>query len=73
MREAGALARGYFGQRVKSWEKAKGAPVTEADLAVDRLLHERLRGGFGRRRDSEWRAHPRVRPRRTRRLPHDRA
>lgn len=51
MREAGALARGYFGQRVKSWEKAKGAPVTEADLAVDRMLHERLRGA---RPDYGW-------------------
>ncbi len=41
VREAGALARSLF-QKVKHWTKSDGSPVTEADLAVDRLLKERL-------------------------------
>lgn len=41
VREAGALARSLFGQ-VKHWTKSDGSPVTEADLAVDKLLKERL-------------------------------
>lgn len=49
VREAGALARSLF-QKVKSWAKSDGSPVTEADLAVDRMLQERLHGarpGYG--------------------------
>lgn len=42
MRAAGALALDYFKGTVKSWDKAPGDPVSEADLAVDKLLHERL-------------------------------
>jgi myo-inositol-1(or 4)-monophosphatase len=40
--EAGEIARGYFGGKFKSWDKAKGAPVTEADIAVNDLLRARL-------------------------------
>ena len=42
MREAGALALGYFGRDIKQWDKKPGDPVSEADLAVDALLKERL-------------------------------
>jgi myo-inositol-1(or 4)-monophosphatase len=45
-REAGALAMASFraGGRTaaRTWSKEGGSPVTEADLAVDRLLRERL-------------------------------
>lgn len=41
-REAGRLARSYFGGHYKTWDKGKGQPVTEADLAVDRFLRETL-------------------------------
>jgi myo-inositol-1(or 4)-monophosphatase len=50
-REAGAIARrGYEGVS-KSWEKSKGNPVTETDLAVDAFLQERL---CGARTDYGW-------------------
>lgn len=49
-REAGVIARaGYEGVQ-RSWEKSKGNPVTETDLAVDRFLMEKLcaaRPGYG--------------------------
>jgi len=48
--EAGAIARSFFGGEYKRWDKGKGNPVTEADLAVDRFLNEKLRGarpGYG--------------------------
>lgn len=35
-----------FREGVRSWDKAAGDPVTEADLALDRLLKERLCGAF---------------------------
>ena len=42
-REAGALALKYFNDGVESWNKEHdGSPVSEADIAVDRLLHDRL-------------------------------
>lgn len=42
-REAGVVALSISNQaEVKNWEKGKDNPLTEADLAVDRLLHERL-------------------------------
>jgi myo-inositol-1(or 4)-monophosphatase len=44
VREAGLLARSMFGTPVKNWTKAESSPVSEADIAVDRLLHERLTG-----------------------------
>jgi len=42
VREAGALALKSFKAPVKSWFKHGGSPVSEADLAVDALLRERL-------------------------------
>jgi myo-inositol-1(or 4)-monophosphatase len=43
VREAGALALGFFESgTAKTWRKADASIVTEADLAVDRLLQERL-------------------------------
>jgi myo-inositol-1(or 4)-monophosphatase len=42
VREAGKIARGFFGGSYKRWSKAQGSPVTEADLAVDRFLRESL-------------------------------
>lgn len=41
VREAGAIARAGFEGVSKSWEKSKGNPVTETDLAVDAFLRER--------------------------------
>ncbi len=49
--EAGRLARSYWGRDLDQRDKGDGqGPVSEADLAVDRLLHARLRGarpGYG--------------------------
>jgi myo-inositol-1(or 4)-monophosphatase len=42
--EAAALARQRFGTPVRAWDKEPGHPVTEVDLAIDRLLRERLGG-----------------------------
>jgi myo-inositol-1(or 4)-monophosphatase len=50
VREAGEIARRFFGGQYKRWSKAQGSPVTEADLAVDKFLSERLRAarpGYG--------------------------
>lgn len=48
---AGEIAARYWRLKPKQWEKGEGAgPVTEADLAIDRMLHERLtkaRPGYG--------------------------
>ncbi|PVM72954.1 3'(2'),5'-bisphosphate nucleotidase CysQ [Caulobacter radicis] len=41
-REAGALALAARARGVKIWSKEGGSPVTDADLAVDALLKERL-------------------------------
>ena len=43
VREAGALASRYFGGPLKVREKGPGDPVSDADLAVDSLLHRKLR------------------------------
>lgn len=51
VREAGAIAREGFQSASKAWEKSKGNPVTETDLAVDRFLTERLRSA---RADYGW-------------------
>jgi myo-inositol-1(or 4)-monophosphatase len=40
--EAGALALNMFGRELKTWTKAGNSPVCEADIAVDRLLRDRL-------------------------------
>ena len=42
VREAGLLARSMFRTPIKNWTKGESSPVSEADIAVDRLLHERL-------------------------------
>lgn len=42
LHEAGKIACRYFGGHYKSWDKGKGQPVTDADLAVDRFLQETL-------------------------------
>lgn len=42
VREAGALALSMFGKPLKQWTKGASSPVSEADIAVDTLLHERL-------------------------------
>lgn len=39
---AGAVAVAMFRAGVKSWSKAGDSPVTEADIAVDTMLRERL-------------------------------
>ncbi len=50
VRKAGSIARGFFGGDYKQWDKGKGQPVTDADLAVDKYLRETLtdaRPGYG--------------------------
>jgi myo-inositol-1(or 4)-monophosphatase len=50
VREAGKIARSYFGGSYKKWDKGKGDPVTEADLAIDKYLRETFtaaRPGYG--------------------------
>jgi len=42
VREAGALALQTFRGELKSWTKGQSSPVSEADLAVDALLRQRL-------------------------------
>ena len=44
VREAGALALSMFGTPLKNWTKGVSSPVCEADIAVDKLLRERLGG-----------------------------
>jgi myo-inositol-1(or 4)-monophosphatase len=44
VREAGALALSMFGTPLKNWTKGASSPVSEADIAVDALLRERLGG-----------------------------
>jgi myo-inositol-1(or 4)-monophosphatase len=41
-REAGELAMRYFRRDPQVWMKAGNSPVTEGDLAVDKLLRDRL-------------------------------
>lgn len=44
VREAGEIARNFFGRDVKRWDKGEGQPVSEADIAVNDHLAARLRG-----------------------------
>jgi len=46
VREAGALALTTFRGTVKQWTKGLSSPVSEADIAVDALLHDRLARAF---------------------------
>lgn len=43
VREGGGLALQYFRSGAKNWEKKPGDPVSEADLAVDALLKQKLK------------------------------
>ena len=46
VRDAGGLALSMFGKPIRQWTKGpSSSPVSEADIAVDALLHERLAGG----------------------------
>ncbi len=51
VREAGTLAMQYYGRAQKSWHKSDNQPVTEADIAVNELIHKRL---LGARPDYGW-------------------
>lgn len=42
LREAGAIARHYYGGTYKSWNKNHGNPVTEADIEIDTFLKQTL-------------------------------
>ncbi|HUE65537.1 MAG TPA: 3'(2'),5'-bisphosphate nucleotidase CysQ [Rhizomicrobium sp.] len=42
VREAGHIARKYYGGDYKRWSKEGGSPVTEADLAVNKYLCDHL-------------------------------
>jgi myo-inositol-1(or 4)-monophosphatase len=44
LREAGAIALETFRKPVKSWLKEQSSPVSEADIAVDAFLRQRLAG-----------------------------
>jgi myo-inositol-1(or 4)-monophosphatase len=44
VREAGALALSLFRTELKNWTKGASSPVSEADIAVNDLLEQRLRG-----------------------------
>jgi myo-inositol-1(or 4)-monophosphatase len=50
VREAGALALSLFGTELKNWIKGASSPVSEADIAVNDLIANRLRSatpGYG--------------------------
>src|SRR6188768_444379 len=51
VREAGALALAMARKGFRRWTKSDGTPVTEADIAVDTLLKEKL---VGARPDYGW-------------------
>ena len=42
VREAGTLALRMFRTELRQWIKGKSSPVSEADMAVDELLKDRL-------------------------------
>ena len=42
MREAGGIARRYYGGKYKTWHKSRGNPVTDADIEIDRFLQKTL-------------------------------
>ena len=44
--EAGELANSRFRRNPRCWRKADGTPVSEADIAVDKLLKARLGAAF---------------------------
>ena len=42
VRQAGEIARRYYGTEYRRWSKSRGEPVTEADIAIDRHLRSVL-------------------------------
>lgn len=50
-RDAGSVAMRYFNRDPQVWTKGNDSPVTEADLAVDKMLHVEL---LGARPDYGW-------------------
>jgi myo-inositol-1(or 4)-monophosphatase len=46
VREAGQLALSMFRTSVNQWNKEGSSPVSDADIAVDRLLRERLTAAY---------------------------
>jgi myo-inositol-1(or 4)-monophosphatase len=42
LKQAGEIARRYFGGKYRSWNKSHGNPVTEADIEIDRFLNAKL-------------------------------
>jgi myo-inositol-1(or 4)-monophosphatase len=42
VREAGKIARRFYGGTYKSWDKSHGNPVTEADIEIDEFLKKTL-------------------------------
>jgi myo-inositol-1(or 4)-monophosphatase len=51
VRDAGAIARSFYRGSYRRWDKGKGQPVTECDLAIDKFLCDRLRAA---RPDYGW-------------------
>jgi myo-inositol-1(or 4)-monophosphatase len=50
VREAGEIARHYYGKDYRRWSKSRGEPVTEADIAIDRHLRtilQKARPNYG--------------------------
>jgi len=45
-REAGAAVRHYYETGTEAWEKSEDNPLTQADLASDRIIAKHLRGAF---------------------------
>lgn len=43
VRDAGIIARKLYQGSYRKWDKGKGQPVTECDLAIDQFLSQRLR------------------------------
>lgn len=42
VKQAGAIALGYFGSNVKNWKKPDDTPISEADIAVNDFLEKEL-------------------------------
>lgn len=51
VRQAGHIARRFYGHEYRRWSKSRGEPVTEADLEIDRYLRGALEPA---RRDYGW-------------------
>jgi myo-inositol-1(or 4)-monophosphatase len=51
LRQAGEIARHYYGGNFRSWQKSHGNPVSEADIEIDRFLQAKL---IAERPDYGW-------------------